>query len=48
MANENDYIPEGSGPNGELQEGDDLKKESKDTLGSYLVSLLVVFLAVFE
>tara|TARA_A200000159_G_scaffold161727_1_gene184165 strand:+ start:5217 stop:8630 length:3414 start_codon:yes stop_codon:yes gene_type:complete len=36
MANENDYIPEGSGPNGELQEGDDLKKESKDTLGSYL------------
>ena len=36
MANENDYIPEGSGPNGEFQEGDDLKEESKDTLGSYL------------
>ena len=36
MANEKDYIPEGSGPNGEFQEGDDLKKESKNTLGSYL------------
>ena len=38
MANENDFIPEGSGPNGEFQEGDDLKDSSKDTLGSYLSS----------
>ena len=36
MANEKDYIPEGTGENGEYQEGDDLKSSSKDTLGSYL------------
>ena len=42
MANEKDYNPEGSGTNGELQEGDDLKKESKDTLGSYLASTTAV------
>ena len=39
MANENDYIPEGSGPSGQVQQGDDLKAESKDTLGSYLSNL---------
>ena len=39
MANENDYIPEGSGASGEVQQGDDLKTESKDTLGSYLSNL---------
>ena len=36
MANEKDYIPEGSGPNGEFQEGDDLKEESKITLASFM------------
>lgn len=39
MANENDYIPEGSGPDGTFQEGDDLKESSKDTLGSYLSTI---------
>ena len=39
MANENDYIPEGSGPDGALQKGDDLKESSKDTLGSYLSAI---------
>ena len=38
MANENNYIPEGSGPEGQVQPGDDLKSEAKDTLGSYLSS----------
>ena len=42
MANENDYIPEGSGTDGKVQEGDDLKSSSKDTLGSYLSSLTSV------
>lgn len=39
MANEKDYIPEGSGPDGTFKEGDDLKESSKDTLGSYLSSI---------
>ena len=39
MANENDYTPEGTGTNGLVQEGDDLKSSSKDTLGSYLSSV---------
>jgi hypothetical protein len=39
MANEKDYIPEGSAPDGRFQEGDDLKSVSKDTLGSYLSSI---------
>ena len=39
MANENDYIPEGTGPSGQVQQGDDLKSESKDTLASYLSNL---------
>lgn len=39
MANEKDYIPEGSAPDGKFQEGDDLKSVSKDTLGSYLSSI---------
>ena len=29
MANEKDYIPEGTGENGEYQEGDDLKSSKK-------------------
>tara|TARA_R110001599_G_scaffold71320_10_gene199181 strand:- start:2199 stop:5615 length:3417 start_codon:yes stop_codon:yes gene_type:complete len=36
MANEKDYIPEGSGTEGQFKEGDDLKNSSKDTLGSFL------------
>lgn len=39
MANESDYIPEGTGTNGKTQEGDDLKESSKDTLASYLSNL---------
>lgn len=39
MANESDYIPEGTGPDGTVQEGDDLKESSKDTLASYLSNL---------
>lgn len=39
MANEKDYIPEGTGKDNSVQEGDDLKSSSKDTLGSYLSSL---------
>ena len=36
MANENDYTPEGTGTDNKVQEGDDLKSSSLDTLGSYL------------
>jgi len=36
MANENDYTPEGTGADNKVQEGDDLKPSSLDTLGSYL------------
>ncbi len=39
MANEDKYIPEGSGPEGTVQQGDDLKESSKDTLASYLSNL---------
>ena len=39
MANENNYIPEATGPDGEVLIGDDLKSTSKDTLGSYLSSI---------
>jgi len=39
MANEKDYIPEGSSPNGAVKEGDDLSTSAKATLGSYLSSL---------
>ena len=42
MADEKDYIPEGTGTDGKVQEGDDLKKESKDTLGSYLAGATAV------
>ena len=39
MANEKDYIPEGTAEGGKYKEGDDLKPSSKDTLGSYLSSI---------
>ena len=42
MANEKDYIPEGTDTDGKVKSGDDLKESSKDTLGSYLSSLTSV------
>ena len=36
MANEKEYIPEGTATSGNRKDGDDLSEKSKDTLGKYL------------
>ena len=38
MANEKDYIPEGTDTDGKVKDGDDLKEESKKTLADYMTS----------